>query len=409
MSRAVKCLGIVMGIAVGFLAGAVEAQPEEAPVEESAAEEPAVDEDEPVEDEPAVVEDEPPEEAPAVVEEEPVDTAPIEGTEVTSEDGEDFAILARPPATSNRPLGNPPGVDDDFAILDRDAFPTDPRDAKLPSFRSDHKSDLAAGIGKKPVPEEDPRVLDPWGSDAGIARTIREHRTPVDFKKLVTAERPVLFLGEDHTDAASQEYLIGQAQALRESGVTHLALEGFTEAHQDALDRYFQGDNEARKVLEARASRIDEMHPGTGDRTLRLIDAMREQGVRPAALESEETLAGADERNLQLEPRNVAWAESLARIRRDDPEARIVVISGSLHSNHQDDASANNQLRRNHGIDSTTVHFVGGSPTSRSQPYRTISRAGLEEGVGGESFLVLSDRYRFNTDAYLHVPRPALP
>jgi hypothetical protein len=64
----------------------------------------------------------------------------------------------------------------------------------------------------------------PWNSPETIAQEIREKKQPVDYKKLFQDKR-VLFLADDHSNSSIRLHIAQHGKELRESGVTHYAIE----------------------------------------------------------------------------------------------------------------------------------------------------------------------------------------
>ncbi len=266
----------------------------------------------------------------------------------------------------------------------------------------------------------DPKVLDFRDSPEKFAAVLNDNKQTPDIGAFATKEKPVVFLGEEHTDATSQNFIAGQAEKMKAAGITHFGVE-MPSQWQPMLDKWAAGDNDARaEFKDALTKGTDEQrYPGLPERYVNMIDSMIKAGIKPVALDVPHKSPLSPE---GYTDRNKHTTDIIGGIIKDNPDARIVALGGSNHSGRSAiGESLDTQLKNNHGIESTVIHTSGGDQTQRysrlsfneanekndgSRPHETVARFAKHMNIN-EPFTIKADKNlpAGGADAFLYIPK----
>ncbi len=210
-----------------------------------------------------------------------------------------------------------------------------------------------------------------------------QNLTPLNYEQIWGNYRVVSF-GEHHDVMMDKDQIIQHLQEFRDRfGLTHVALEMFPASAQPLLDRYMLGQATREEVLAA----LNEQWyhgPAVSERIMQLLDAIRDLGLTPVALDLPFNRGGHTPAGMNL--RNQQWARIVAQVLQNNPNARILVFGGSAHfidyrerpatsgpigaplPPHEQITSVNTLLARVYGIQSASVFFLGAQPPRFDTP-----------------------------------------
>lgn len=281
---------------------------------------------------------------------------------------------------------------------------TNPSERKIPKKIKDESTDT--GEIRKPIfrRKDDPKLLRADAKIEEMEKFIKkEKKGELDYSKIITKDKPVLFVGDDHNRHGEKDELAAKAKELRAAGVTHFGIEMIPKSMQPTLNRYFDGDKKAReeiqRYLKANWTRIAE---GIPERYMKLLDAMKEQRIRPVGIDDN------DHEGEKVRDRNATWSKTVADIIKADPKNRMVVLGGSDHFGYKEGMHANEMLRDRYGINSTVLTFGGGiAPGEFLKDLQDhISAAAKKAGLANERFSFdLNPTFPRGADKVLHLPQ----
>lgn len=299
----------------------------------------------------------------------------------------------------------------------------DDEEAELRKLLDDHakgKFDKLPKESKDEPPEKDWRTPKrPDAKDIDLTNDssdqiidfLKNKKQDIDYSKMITKDKPVLFLGERHDNADTQKHVADQAANFQKAGVTHFALEQINADMQPTLDKYFKGDADARKeILEHLNEKWGNSYPGSGERYMKILDAMKEKGIKPLGMDSHNHSGDF------MAERNKSWADVLGKTIKNNPEARIVALGGMTHVGI-DSNTADGILKKDYGVKSSTAKLMGGSalvitgkPTDSEVSLRdnesytnVIARLAKKAGVDDQAFMVPVNKSG-TADFHIHLP-----
>lgn len=137
-----------------------------------------------------------------------------------------------------------------------------------------------------------------------------DNRLPTDIKSMWDKNNRVLAIGDQHMSTDIKQYTVDNMKAFRDAGATEIGMELFQTKDQGVLDRYREiklDPSRGHELTEAKAaveallrqsqeSRYDNLSPEERakealaakpavDKTMEIIDAAIENGIRPLAIE----------------------------------------------------------------------------------------------------------------------------
>lgn len=147
--------------------------------------------------------------------------------------------------------------------------------------------------------------------------------------------------------------------------------------------------------------------------SLQILDAMKDNGIKLVGLDINGHIDG-DNRAA----RDKAWSDAIAKVVKDNPDAKIVAYGGAGHFNRMNDNATNDFLEKDHKINPYVISLIGGDkrPTytnlkdeeARSSESSTnqVSRMAQLAGQQDRTFLVpLAKGDTVHHDAYIHLAR----
>lgn len=220
-----------------------------------------------------------------------------------------------------------------------------------------------------------------WADQSKASKEIREKNEPVNYSKIVGQNR-VVFLGENHNNHAIREHVLRHAQEIKDSGITHYAIEA-DEASNEVLEKLNNGEP-------VDISNID-VGPGRASYE-QAIRAMVRAGIKVVAVDIDQS------KRPSKEGREQRLTDNLLNILQD-PNAKVAVLIGAFHTSRNYASEGVNSLARRVSdleIPSTNIRFTGGSETIPRNLTEPISRVFL----GNTEFML--DLAQYHEDP--HVP-----
>jgi hypothetical protein len=214
--------------------------------------------------------------------------------------------------------------------------------------------------------------------------------------------------------------------------VTHFGAEVIPQSMQPTLDKFFAGDQDARNAIKDHLNNTwNVSYPGSGEKYMAVLDAMKSAGIKPVALDSHghfdtvSSAGGGGQRvhsQERADARDRSWADAIAKTIQDNPDARMLVMGGADHFT-QNKSATDSLLEKTHGIKSTVGRLVGGDqkilwqraadaaadPTDKLVGPGVLPFFARRAGVAEEAFQARVDRARYTADVFIHTPQRKKP
>lgn len=206
-----------------------------------------------------------------------------------------------------------------------------------------------------------------------LAEHVRTKAVPLDWKSLLSGDVRAFYVGEIHPSSESRRELVRSMKAIKEAGISHLAMEMLGEEHADAVKKYccdgscqkdvfasFQkfGWDEEGYMAVAEAATEAGIHLVAIDLPFDIRAAVRAKRDKlkynsdPAVFE-EYCRLGKD----LYEKRDQRMAENIAKVLKEDPRSRVLVYAGAFHVRKSTQPKI---LLDKYGFASRSYHPTGG-------------------------------------------------
>lgn len=248
-------------------------------------------------------------------------------------------------------------------------------------------------------------ALKPFAELGEVTEFVKTHREPVDYAA-IWEDAPALFVGERHNSIADKDEVILNLPDWQRQGLTHIAMEMFSEEHQPTLDAYFEGSTDRQAVLEL----LKEWDKGEGviEKYMEMVDAIKSSGLRLLAVDLY-TLSDKYFSTEFFRQRNENWARIIKQAIDENPQARVLVYDGQSHSNYNMVHDSANEILAAKGIKSKVIAFTGAEKLNH-EPYNLqdkVTRSAEQIGIAQEKFGLRLDSAAPTrpADCVIHLPQ----
>lgn len=263
---------------------------------------------------------------------------------------------------------------------------------------------------------------EPINEDSNLSKIkdyIKRNQFNIDYSSLFELYRTVFF-GESHNLVSPKKDFIKGIPEMAETGVTHIALEGFPASMQGALDRFYKvGDNKNKLYQYIHKETI--LNDKCVDKYIELLETARKHKIRLIALDLDKDVKIKQSMKLDGFPllnllsldmynsRNKQWGEIISKVLESEKNSKIAVYCGSAHCGYDTlNQRANNYLK-NFGYDSLSVPYAGGKKFDKDLNFlfeHRIAKAAVQLGLKNKRFAILIDKSTLrNGDLYIHLPQ----
>lgn len=186
------------------------------------------------------------------------------------------------------------------------------------------------------------------------SREEKRIESKIDINELM--RKKVVFIGENHRDVVTKNWLLRNLKTLKENGVKVIGLEMFDIDYQDTLDAFMRNEAGDHEILDYLDREWGDNRPN--NLYLELLKEMRKYGIQPVALRiSDSTIAKLADRSIgasnqeynQYHDRFMAL-RVIKYVREKLTDGKMLVLLGYQHIMEEDCTSS---FVRNNGIDSS--------------------------------------------------------
>jgi hypothetical protein len=184
------------------------------------------------------------------------------------------------------------------------------------------------------------------------------------------ANSRVIYIGENHNESISKNFLIAKMPALKALGFTHLGLEMFDVNAQPLLTRYENGtasDEEILEYLKENWGHIPQYY-------VNLVKAARNAGLHLTALDFR-----PERETIFIDRRDMTMAQTIASVIKSSPNNKVLALVGNKHVDLQGDRMTMYQpeiLKSKFGLDSIAYRIA--------QRYSITASCSLKPGGHGD-------------------------
>jgi len=237
---------------------------------------------------------------------------------------------------------------------------------------------------------------------------IEKHRAPGDWSRVWDKKTRILFVAENHDVIEDR---LATADAMRSSGTTHLAMEFLYQDDQPKIDAYLE-NKESRSTIRGLLKEVA-LWSGAevAESYMNLIDAAKENRIAVIGIDIRKRTSTDSDKDVV--PRNKAWAPVLERVLSKNPDGRIVVLVGAMHTGYVDQSHYHyptaNQAVEEKGVPSIVVRLAGGQKDLAALDTATTRRASVDLaarrlGIENTSFLIRTTK-KEDSDFVYHAPQ----
>lgn len=229
-------------------------------------------------------------------------------------------------------------------------------------------------------------TVDCWQKPELIDRELTTNKKPVDYKTIIDGNR-VLFLGETHENYPIRDHIATHAQDLRDSGITHYAIEALS----SGADTFAKLARDPETDLSA----VDvgpNPYEGARESYIGTIRAMARTGILVIPI---------DIQHEDPEVREQHLTDRVEAILRNNPNAKVAVLIGTMHTNRVVGTSdvphgslPHLGYRISQQFSTVNVQFIGGT-----EKYNTLTKSSRSLGLVKEEFMLDMRPYRETKNA----------
>lgn len=186
---------------------------------------------------------------------------------------------------------------------------------------------------------------------AELAEFITREKREVNYEALIDPTVRLAAFGETHSRYGPKEEVIINLETFRKMGFTHVGLEYFGTELQEAIDDYCEGGTEEskQKLIQHLTDKWD-YHPRFIDMCFQIIDIANKIGLRIIAINRK--LGESAEKT------DRAMAENVSKVFEQDPNNKIITLTGNAHVAKDNPDSFVAKLQKKYKV--TTIRMVGG-------------------------------------------------
>lgn len=223
------------------------------------------------------------------------------------------------------------------------------------------------------------QTFDIWQKPELIDKELATKRKPVDYKTIIGGNR-VTFLGETHENYPIRDHIVAHAQDFCDCGITHYAVE----ASSRGVDTFAKLVGNPDTDLSA----VDvgpTLYEGTRDSYIGAIRAMARTGIQVIPI---------DMQHEDPEVREQHQADQLETILKENPDAKIAVLIGTIHTNRTLGTFRHLGGRISQHYSTVNVQFIGGT-----EKFNLITTSSRRLGLMNEEFMLDMRPYRGTKNA----------
>lgn len=245
---------------------------------------------------------------------------------------------------------------------------------------------------------------------AKLIEHIKIRATPLEWKTALAGEERVHYLGERHDASEGRRELVRSMKAIKEAGITHLAMEMLAETYAAAVKKYccdgscdtdvfesfqkFGWDEQGyMAIAEAAKDAGITLVPIDLSYTERKVAQEKRQPLKYGSPEDfdEYCRLGADMINKRDEKMAANLARTLKKALKENPKARILVYAGAQHVIKSTQPKI---LQEKYGIASRSIHATSGE--------YPVLKALIESGKRDTALYIPVPAKEMDFDAYIN-------
>lgn len=200
---------------------------------------------------------------------------------------------------------------------------------------------------------------------------------------------PVVFLGDTHPNILLKRWLARELIHLKSEGFTHVALEAINSESQEIVNTYLRNRQMRPQIVKL----VSDDWGWIPKEHVDLIDAVHAAGLQILAIDNRNELERRGLGN-DIHLRNIHMAEKIANILQENASARVVVLTGKIHSALVSDESSIKtvpEILKDNGISSSSFNLESGEepvPKNITQAFlQELGKNNLPLSGSGDYFL----------------------